>query len=408
MPKDRKRAPRVDVVTREFTINLHKRLHGVYVTAELSRAGLCSLLWLLCDARGPRSSVPRFSAQPGCTHSDVGGRWRAGCERCANSGHQNSPPPSSRPLARCACRLRVVPHTVLAASCCCVVHSCCACACHACCVGHLRLAHPTLPTTDRAVVCVPPVGFRSGAKRRAPRAVAEIKKFAQKVMGTSDVRVDTGLNKFVWSKGIRNVPFRVRVRLARKVAEDEEASEKVCARVGVAPSSVASLRVVCWRRWHRMATYTRAVLGVAALLLSCTLSAPTSPRSPSRASRTSPSRTRRLRLAPRHKCLTLSHESGPVATSARPQLSRCGCSVATLDLSHLPWHARVCLGVLCEARSCGRGGLVRTWKAMRLWRTWVLGARRVRPWGSLTCGLRLGGRGDPSSQPGRCVLLPVC
>lgn len=154
MPKDRKRAPRVDVVTREFTINLHKRLHGVYVTAELSRAGLCSLLWLLCDARGPRSSVPRFSAQPGCTHSDVGGRWRAGCERCANSGHQNSPPPPSRPLARCACRLRVVPHTVLAASCCCVVHSCCACACHACCVGHLRLAHPTLPTTDRAVVCV--------------------------------------------------------------------------------------------------------------------------------------------------------------------------------------------------------------------------------------------------------------
>lgn len=132
---------------------------------------------------------------------------------------------------------------------------------HACCVGRLRLAHPTLPTTDRAVVCVPPVGFRSGAKRRAPRAVAEIKKFAQKVMGTSDVRVDTGLNKFVWSKGIRNVPFRVRVRLARKVAEDEEASEKVCARVGVAPSSVASLRVVCWRRWHGMATYTRAVLG---------------------------------------------------------------------------------------------------------------------------------------------------
>mmetsp|Transcript_11178 Transcript_11178/g.16658 ORF Transcript_11178/g.16658 Transcript_11178/m.16658 type:complete len:127 (-) Transcript_11178:262-642(-) len=95
MPKDRKRAPRVDVVTREFTINLHKRLHGV------------------------------------------------------------------------------------------------------------------------------------GAKRRAPRAVAEIKKFAQKVMGTTDVRVDTGLNKFVWSKGIRNVPFRVRVRLARKVAEDEEASEKL-------------------------------------------------------------------------------------------------------------------------------------------------------------------------------------
>lgn len=55
----------------------------------------------------------------------------------------------------------------------------------------------------------------------------EIKKFATKMMGTADVRIDANLNKFVWSKGVRNVPFRVRVRLARKVAEDEEAAEKV-------------------------------------------------------------------------------------------------------------------------------------------------------------------------------------
>lgn len=103
MPKDRKRAPRVDVVTREFTINLHKRLHGV------------------------------------------------------------------------------------------------------------------------------------SFKRRAPRAVKEIKKFAQKVMQTADVRIDTGLNKYVWSKGVRNVPYRVRVRLSRKVAEDEEAAEKLYTLVTVEP-----------------------------------------------------------------------------------------------------------------------------------------------------------------------------
>ncbi|KAK2556076.1 60S ribosomal protein L31 [Acropora cervicornis] len=35
------------------------------------------------------------------------------------------------------------------------------------------------------------VGFR----RRAPRAIKEIRKFAEKMMGTPDVRIDTSLNK---------------------------------------------------------------------------------------------------------------------------------------------------------------------------------------------------------------------
>merc|ERR1719446_1015369 len=46
-------------------------------------------------------------------------------------------------------------------------------------------------------------------------------------MGTSDVRIDAKLNKFIWSKGVRNVPYRVRVRLSRKRNEDEEAKEKL-------------------------------------------------------------------------------------------------------------------------------------------------------------------------------------
>lgn len=44
-----------------------------------------------------------------------------------------------------------------------------------------------------------------GFKKRAPRAIKEIKKFAIKHMGTPDVRIDTHLNKQVWSKGIRLV-----------------------------------------------------------------------------------------------------------------------------------------------------------------------------------------------------------
>lgn len=64
-------------------------------------------------------------------------------------------------------------------------------------------------------------------KRRAPRAIKEIKKFAQKAMGTSDVRIDTNLNKKVWSTGIKNPPTRIRVRLSRKRNEDEDADESL-------------------------------------------------------------------------------------------------------------------------------------------------------------------------------------
>ena len=49
--------------------------------------------------------------------------------------------------------------------------------------------------------------FHSGFKKRAPRAIKEIRKFAEKMMGTPDVRIDTNLNKHVWSKGIRCVVY---------------------------------------------------------------------------------------------------------------------------------------------------------------------------------------------------------
>ncbi|ESO13050.1 hypothetical protein HELRODRAFT_184866 [Helobdella robusta] len=74
-----------------------------------------------------------------------------------------------------------------------------------------------------------------GFKKRAPRAIKEIKKFAQKQMGTMDVRIETRLNKHMWSKGIRNVPYRVRVRLARKRNEDEDSPHKLYTLVSYVP-----------------------------------------------------------------------------------------------------------------------------------------------------------------------------
>merc|ERR1711887_413309 len=66
-----------------------------------------------------------------------------------------------------------------------------------------------------------------GFKYRAPRAIKEIKKFAEKQMGTNDVRIDTRLNKHLWSQGIKSVPFIVRVRLARLRNEDEDSVNKL-------------------------------------------------------------------------------------------------------------------------------------------------------------------------------------
>ncbi|CAH9125971.1 unnamed protein product [Cuscuta epithymum] len=82
-------------------------------------------------------------------------------------------------------------------------------------------------------------------KKKAPKAIKKIRKFAQKAMGTTDVRVDVNLNKQIWSKGIRSVPRRVRVRIARKRNDDEDAKEELYSLVTVAeaPEGLKGLRL---------------------------------------------------------------------------------------------------------------------------------------------------------------------
>ncbi|KAI3630106.1 hypothetical protein MIR68_011541 [Amoeboaphelidium protococcarum] len=64
-------------------------------------------------------------------------------------------------------------------------------------------------------------------KKRAPTAIKKIKQFATKVMGTTDVRIDTSLNQAVWSNGIKNLPNRLRVQMSRKRSEEENPKEKL-------------------------------------------------------------------------------------------------------------------------------------------------------------------------------------
>lgn len=77
--------------------------------------------------------------------------------------------------------------------------------------------------------------FTRQFKKRAPHAVKAIKAFAQKTMGTADVRLDPSLNKAVWSHGIKKVAHRIRVRIARKRNDDEDAKEKLYSYVSFVP-----------------------------------------------------------------------------------------------------------------------------------------------------------------------------
>lgn len=77
-------------------------------------------------------------------------------------------------------------------------------------------------------------------KKRAPKAIKVIKQFAQKTMKTEDVRLDPSLNKLVWSRGVKGVGVRLRVRLSRRRNDQEDSKHKLY--TYVTPVEVASFK----------------------------------------------------------------------------------------------------------------------------------------------------------------------
>ncbi|KAI7901258.1 ribosomal protein L31e-domain-containing protein [Cokeromyces recurvatus] len=82
--------------------------------------------------------------------------------------------------------------------------------------------------------------FGRSLRKRTPHAVKAVKAFAQKAMGTKDVRLDPALNKALWSRGVKHINHRIRVRIARKRNDDEDAKEKLYSYVTYVP--VASFK----------------------------------------------------------------------------------------------------------------------------------------------------------------------
>jgi len=79
-------------------------------------------------------------------------------------------------------------------------------------------------------------------------------------MGTPDVRIDTKLNKAVWAKGIRNVPFRIRVKLSRRRNEDEESIHKLYTLVTHVP--VASFKGIVLLCYYDYCYYDYFIIGL--------------------------------------------------------------------------------------------------------------------------------------------------
>ena len=95
-------------------------------------------------------------------------------------------------------------------------------------------------------------------KKCAPKAVKEIRKFAEKAMGTKDVRLDVKLNKAVWSKGIKNVPTRLRIVVSRRRNDDEDAKASIWPTGARVPASVwGSPQCLVLGSWGRLVLQVR-------------------------------------------------------------------------------------------------------------------------------------------------------
>lgn len=64
-------------------------------------------------------------------------------------------------------------------------------------------------------------------------------------MGTDDVRLDPRLNTEIWKRGIKGVPFRMRLRISRRKNEEENSKAPLFSYVEpVVVASVKGLQTV--------------------------------------------------------------------------------------------------------------------------------------------------------------------
>lgn len=66
---------------------------------------------------------------------------------------------------------------------------------------------------------------KGGRRRRAPKAIREIRSFLERHLKTDSFVIDESINQKIWERGIEKIPSRIRV----KVTEEEEPEEEEAA-----------------------------------------------------------------------------------------------------------------------------------------------------------------------------------
>ncbi|MBW6461773.1 MAG: 60S ribosomal protein L31 [DPANN group archaeon] len=64
--------------------------------------------------------------------------------------------------------------------------------------------------------------WNASIKKRSKRAMSVIKIFAERHMKTDSVKIGAELNHFIWARGIKNPPRKVKVQMVPKKTDDVE------------------------------------------------------------------------------------------------------------------------------------------------------------------------------------------
>jgi large subunit ribosomal protein L31e len=68
---------------------------------------------------------------------------------------------------------------------------------------------------------------KESRRKRAPKAIKEIRSFMERHLKTDLFIIDESINEKVWERGIEKIPPKIRVRVTEEEAEEEEAAFRV-------------------------------------------------------------------------------------------------------------------------------------------------------------------------------------
>jgi large subunit ribosomal protein L31e len=68
---------------------------------------------------------------------------------------------------------------------------------------------------------------KESRRKRAPKAIKEIRSFIVRHLKTESFVIDESINKKIWERGIEKIPPRIRVKVTEEEVEEEEAAFRV-------------------------------------------------------------------------------------------------------------------------------------------------------------------------------------